>query len=736
MEEMPETSAQMQGLTTSQDGVGRVAKLQPVSHFYIHGGNQVGDFTQVANQSFGPVDENQFRTTATVSFSGSKDIYALCMGTVFLQPQTGDTSKINLVLKPFKQPVNGLNIKYIVYRGLEKSDFITTDGKVAGSETSGSGFVKYIWAQYNKFYNVGNGETAPEFKASFLGYPHTPEELQLQETTHLMDQYFFKIASIDETTSEEDPMTSYDLPIIPRGVHLGKATGSIGIDIVLNDGDYIIENDTLPFQLNLEYARDSFYVIDTATETDAFVKKRLKEVATKFIDVAAFYGLHANGAGKLYVDAVDAPLTTKEEIASRLQNYHTKNNFYLYIQANRQRSYNFYGNYTHSEGNDNTIKIGATEDNLSETTFGTNGWPIHIFNQGQDPATENNTVTFQLTTDTYDGAALFVQIGELASPHEENFVRGINLLQELSNAAAAEIDIRYTKTLQLTIPSIGADAITSFSHCIYEGKILEIKDDIYPDQVFYLKDIDDVFGLINAQSVFSLEGGNLPTVVNEQLQIIDFPNSSSNKDIGAIRSQKVEDKIQTGENMFQGRVTYETLMNTTKRDASPYLKKSTPTSDRAKSGFDSFGVEQRAFYAPKPPYSLRTSLFTDNVSNKITSVVLEVEYAHLITKKILGLTSDENGLLKDIAQNVINPKVYFQNTLYNDDDVYLSIENIRYSIYNLSVVGENIFGELTLFQMPNPIRVYSVDGFVFFTDEYAKSIPQRLESDFFTILKI
>lgn len=742
MEEMPETSEQMQGLTTSQDGVGRVAKLQPVSHFYIDGGNQAGDFTQVANQSFGAVNDDQFRTTATVSFSGNKDIYALCMGTVFLQPQTGDATKINLVLKPFKQPINGLNIKYIVYRGLEKSDFVATDGKVAGSETSGSGFVKYIWAQYNKFY----GDTTPEFMASFLGFPHTSEELQLQEATHLMGQYFFKIASIDETTSEEDPATAYDLPIIPRGMHLGKATGSIGVDIVLNDGDYIIENDTLPFQLDLAYARAPFYVIDTANQADAFMKKRLKEVATKFIDIAAFYGLHANGTGKLYVDEIETPLTTKEEIASRLQNFNTKNNFYLYIQANRQRSYNFYNNYTHSEGNDNTIKIGATEDNLSETIFGTQGWPIHIISQAQDPATENNTVTFQLTTDTYDGAALFVQIGELTSAHEENFVRNTNLLQELSTDPTVEVDTNYTKALQLMTPSIGADTIAGFSQCIYEGKQIIIEKKLTEEENgevinYSLKDKDDLFGLINAKSVFSKSHeSQQSSVIYDRLQIVNFPNTTNANDVSVIKCKKIEDKLQTiDENSFLNRVSYESLIHNVKRNITPHLKKTSDISDINKSETKIYGDKYNNFYKPNLPYTIKTETFTDN-QETINGVIIETTDNSNPTKIILGLSQEENNRLIDLIEinELIQPKIFFRKDDYlnqSEDDYSISPELIKYNKYVIGITGEKTSGidGLKLFFPLERIEVYSIDGYIYISKKYSEYIVEEFLGNLVTL---
>ena len=722
MPDPPVTSEQIDNLTTSQDGTGRVSRLQPKSHFFIKGGNQLGDFTQTPNQSFGVLSTTQFNTTATVSFSGDKDIYSLCMGTVFLQP--GGTGLINLILRPFKQPINGLNIKYIVYRGLKKSDFITSAGKLAGSETSGSGFAKNVWGQFNKFYDVANGGTPPEFNSYFLGFPHTADELTLQEDSQLIDQYFFNIATFTEGEEpDEVPVTAFDLPVIPRGLHLGTASGSVGIDVVLNDGDYYIENDTHPFKLNLAYARASAYVLDTASETDNFKKKLIKETATKFIDIAAFYGLHANGAGKLYVDEIIDPLEDKADIALRLQNFNTKNNFYLYIQANRQRSYNFYNNYDYSDSNANSINIGVAADSLQETAYGTGGWPIHVVNMAQDPATENNTITFQLTTDNYDGAALFMQIGELASPQEENFVRGVNLLQQQPEDDTVVIDTNYTQALQISTPAIGENTIAAFAQCIYEGQKLEVVDSTTPDQIYYLKDIDDVFGLLNAQSLFVVANENqLPTVISEKLQIINFPNAASAKDIGAVKYQRIEDRLQTvDENTYINRVTYESLLNTIKRNTSPYLKNASATTDSVKANIKTYETGQNVFYQPKPPYRLTTELFTDD-NQTITGLILEVTDGSIPTKKILGITKVENDQLKALINgNMTNPKLYFK-----DKGSLNSLDGTQFKIYSLSVIAESNDGNLTIYTPTEEIIVYNANSFVYASDDYSKYIPKEI----------
>ncbi|QTD39016.1 hypothetical protein JL193_07140 [Polaribacter batillariae] len=744
MPETPQTSEQMQQLTSSQNGTNKVAKLQSQSHFFIQGNN----FIQTPEQSFGAISENQFRTTASVSFSEDKEIYALCKGVVFLQPQTGNDTKVNLILKPFKQPINGINIKYIIYRGLNKSDFINTATnpiQIKGKNTPDpSGFITYLWSEFEKFYGVEDGGIAPDFLANFIGFPTSTAELEVQTDSSLIDQYFYKIAEFFENeTAEEKPESAYEFPMVERGLHLGNATDQIGIDIILNNGDYTIEETETnknPFQLNLAYARADFYTLDTSTQPTDFNKKRIKEAATKFLDIAAFYGLQANGAGKLYIDNTTAPLITKETIATRLENFHTKNNFYLYIQSNRQRSYNFYENYIHPE-NTNALKIGATVSNVQETTFGTLGWPIHVLNNSQDVATENNTITFQLITDNYQDAALFTQIGVINSAHENNFVRNINLLQEPLDDPAVIIDTNYTQPITLITPSIAENTIASFAQIIYEGKEFFVESFVPPPEagedpaipeVHALKDIDDVFGLLNAKGLFTTSNNNqLPTVVSEDLQIINFPNTSNSKDIGTIKHKKIEDRLQTvDESTYINRVTYETLLDKIKISNPVISKKNTINIDAVTGMFHN--QQQSENYNPKSPYFF--SFVSLNIFKKeIIGLLLKTNANDTPTKIILGLTKNQSlkleNLVKDNTLN--NAKIFFKNKNIKEDYYHISESGIKYKQYALNVIGEDADGNLKIYEPNEELLVYTLDGYAYASNEYAKYVPQNYESEYY-----
>ncbi|CAM1343798.1 hypothetical protein [Tenacibaculum amylolyticum] len=720
---MPDTtnSNQYKETTTSQDGKNVMPLLQSNSHFFLSD----KDFTQADNQRFGAISESEFRTTSVVSFSGEKNVYAMCQGTVFLQPQEGDNSKVNLILKPFRQPIQGIPIKYIVYRGLNKSDFITSGNTLAGSETSGSGFVQHIWSEFNKFYEDNPNTTKPEFSISLIGFPESAED---QTVTNLIDNYFYKIA-VDEGTTEENPQKAYELPTIPKGIELGTATSTFGIDIVLNTGDYYIENDPNPFKLDLTYARAARYSLDTSTITNEFQQKLLKENATLFMDVAAFYGLHTNGGGKIYVGNSDTPLTTKETIFEMLNGFVSKNKTYIYIQANRQRSYNFYNNYIAAEDNDNTVKIGNTVADAVETIFGTNNWPVHEF-----VSSENGSIALQLTTDNYKNASVYVVTGKLTSNHEENFVRNSNLLEEEVSS--------YTKPIVFQTETIATNSIGSYISIICEAKQMLAQEYVSPDtpdvvpQNFILKDIDDVFGLLDAKIINTkLSSAKLPTIVDEKLQIINFPNTSENNDIGVIKHQKIEDTIPVNENEVLQRVTYETLLHNMKRTGSSYMKTSTPVVDAAKTSLQDYGANHKRFYQPNSPYYLKTQLFTDR-GQTITGLTLKAYEGNMPTKKILGITKEESQKLKDVAAQygLNNCKVFFINDLYNEDEYFISNEKSKYKRYSISIVGETN-GDLTLFKIPEEIKVYSIDSYFFFSENYSK-YSFLLYGDYYSNLEI
>lgn len=708
-------------LPTAPDSKGLNVRpdLMPESFFFLEKGVT---FSQDSAGKFG-ASGTVFRTTSKVSFTGK--VYTICQGQVFLQPCGNDSTKVNAILKPFNQPVKGLAIKYIVYRGLNKSDFFGA-GDVINDGTTVTGFVDLIRKEFKSLYNM-LGVTVPTFTAQYIGYPGATNP---QPGDTLIDDYFLKVSRTQTsggTTTETEPAKAFELPMIPRGTHLGNATGTVGIDIVLNEGDYTVANDPNPFRLNLNFARYADHVLDQAAGTTAFEKKLIRETATQFLDVAAFYGLHTQGKGKIHMSD-NSVLQTVEQIAGQISGFVTAETTYLYIQGSRQRSYNFYGNQN-LEGNTGNIKIGQAANNLSLMQF-EQAWPVKEF-------AAYPSLVVQLTTDNNDAAALYVKQGILHADtaNEDYFIRGKNLLQEAGDG----IDTNFTKPIAFSLNRTSAGkTVASFVQLIYEGKTLKITTetpgpnpgDPVVSTTYDLKDIDDIFGMINVSpKIQGRTAEELTYVIDQNLLLIDFENKAGGKDIATVTTKKVEDLIMKNDTESLKRVTYETLLNNIRQNLGGFFESRSAYQDNSNSGTISYNDKRNNFYTPEKPYYLQPVAYTDNEAKRVTSLSLHLEDGSISSKKILGITFAENSLFIPLInqQQINNPKFYFRNLLEDSNASYTSQEQREYKKYSLSVIGEDQAGKLITVEPTQQVYVYTFDNVTFTSDEYAKWMPSSYD---------
>lgn len=707
---------------SDNDGLNIRPGFFPESFFFLEANKS---FAQSSAEKFGITGSpgnSLFRTTSKISGYTGK-IFTICQGQILLQPNV-DNSKINLILKPFNQPIKGLAIKYFIYRGLSKNDFFDSNEIINTANTgSSSEFVNYIRKEFKELYETLN-IPEPSFTAQYLGYPSTiPGEEQNPED--LIDDYFFKISQAvnDNGNVTEPAKKAYELPMIPRGVHLGNISGQIGIDVVLNEGDYSIENDPNPFRLNLAYARLAEHILDPNSGGTAFKNKLIKESSTQFIDIAAFYGLHTHGKGKLHVseNGQNSVLQTNDDIYNMIRNFYTAKTTYLYIQGSRQRSYNFYGNYN-LENSSNNIKIGTTVNNLSEEEFEAD-WPLRELSN-------NPSLVIQLTTDNNDAAALYVKQGILntTTSNEDYFVRGTNLLQTVDENNT--VDINFTKPLTFDFTkTTGNNSISSFIQIIYEGKALKIINVIPPldpPETLYLKDIDDVFGLINVTPHIQPKNSTeLRYVTDQNLLLINFENATKGKDIATVTTKRVEDLILKDDGTSLKRITYETLLNNIRQSVGSFFESRTAYQDNSNNGTVTYDNKRNNFYQPEKPYYLNTETFTDIDGYTITGLSLHTIDDGLPSKKVLGIIDTENTVFSNIInQNALNnPKFYFKDILQDDSTDYISSEGFKYKRYNLCIMGESQEGELTIICPTDKMSVSTMDNLVYVSDEYAKYTP-------------
>ncbi len=363
-------------------------QYSPTSHFYVDNQNladaAVSDY---ATDAFGPVVDSQgtstqYRTTSKVRALTNTKVFAICNGRILIQPMEGDDTKVNLILKP-DASYAPLKIKYFIYRGVNKVDLIS-DSNLQPKNTADQNqpiFLQKLWDQFLKFNsNVGEGGIAntspPNFPAELIGY--NPVN---QPSSALIDTYFYNAA-------EEDAANSFQLPACKEGDHIGNFNGSLGLDIVLDYGDYKLENQQELFRLDLTYARKSEYVFDTGqiTSTAQIAVKRYKEYIHQFMDAAAFWGSHVE-CGKIKLPSNSTGIKSNEDIFTTiLLKYQTRNKIYVYIQAERGRSYNYYDSSRKVEG---FINGGQLNEN--------NGWPILIEETTLTTQPSDNTSTVPIT---------------------------------------------------------------------------------------------------------------------------------------------------------------------------------------------------------------------------------------------------------------------------------------------------------------------------------------------------
>lgn len=696
-------NTQMQNNTTASEGSGYKSLLTAESCFVLHTNNSI-EVTEL--NSFGADNNNHFKTTTKFTFDGTLNVYSLCAAQVLVQPHIGNNELVNLILKPVNQPVSDIPIKYVIYRGINKNTIINEDDEISGNENSGSAFVKSIWKQFNQFFTNDAGViTAPPFLAKFIGYSNDPS---LQPTTKRLDEMFFKLSDtvIVDDAPEEPADTAYELPIASMGMHLGDATTSLGVDIILDDGAYQIANDPTPFTFDLAFARDASNTLIINSSVTAYEQKLLKETSTKFIDYVAFVGLHTNGLGKLHLGGQTLPLTEALSIYNVLNNCHTKDTKYLYIQSNRQRYYNFYDNYVYSTTDSNNIKIGDTETTLTNKIFDEH-WPVITL--------ENiNTIKLQLLTDNHLEASLYVAIGSLNTPHRNHFVKGEHLKQAAASEPEVVVDEKYTTIIELQAPNTYA----GIWQLIYKGQKLYAPEASDPDKVYEIKDIDDLFGLLDAEPLLKPNKPNeYASVVENKLQLSHNFIDANTTNVSVIRLIKIADAIAINEEEMLERMTFETLLSDSTSTANTLASK-----DNVIDSILTFDLKQNNFYEPRSPYDFVLNKFTFE-NRTIQSIVFPSAKGNL--KKLLGISKDEFLILKNYIENeqINEPKLLFNPTTASDL-IYNSPENISYNVYLLAISGFKNNESLKIYPFEN-IKVFTLDNNCYFSDSYSKYLIKR-----------
>jgi hypothetical protein len=695
------------------------------SHFFI----ESGSFTQKNEQSFGPVSKTKFRLTSKFTLTGPKKAFAICKGVILLQPQTGaEKDKVNLILRPYTQPFPGLNIKYFVYRGLQRSDFFTSDSapKIIKKTGSTSDFINKINEDFEAFYNDKDKPIElPDFTANYIGYSDKIDDLKTP-----LSSYFFKESQF-VGGKEND---TFELPMIDMGKSLGSfAKGECGIDVVLNYGDYKHDFDNGEFTFDLEYACAA--EAEILLTDNPFQQKLQREQSTQFIDIAAFYGLYVPEG---IVSTIAAGTKTDKKgidiYNTVINNFATKNNWYIYIQGDRTRSYDFYGDYKIiKETGINNLKTGLLEDSkikivaMTEAQYGTEGWPLIINTQKQATAVTTNNLYLQLVTDNNNNTAFYGHIAKVANAQKDSFINADGLRLPPDTDGNYE---RLTSTIQLTTPAIAGENIATLSLLLYQGIINEYDDEPILDtngETIMLKGqanfFDDVFGLINAKPLLKLNGSNeFSKITDEKLHLINAFYDKKQQGISIVQTLTINDTIETGLEAppVVNRVTYLTENVDVMNNAVSATGSMTPATKTNHSA--SGAVTKSKTYELPEPYYYSRKLFTDSTQT-ITGLELKTLDGSTPGKIILGITQTENESIKALTEGLTNPRLFLID-LFEDDNELVSPENIKYQKYKVAIVAEDTQGNKKLSKPVPEVFVYSLDRNYHFSKGYSEYMPE------------
>ena len=374
------------------------ADLAPKSHFFT----RHDLITQVAAKAYGPVsgnEANQYRVTTLLNAASEPQAYAVVDGIVMVQRDPGNNLVVNLILKPFKQAMLGFTpVRYFIYRGIKLDNILrgtnATDEKLVRNQAGASAWIDSLW----NLHTAQNG--AVPFESKALGYDPVN-----QNGADLLDSFFYR----------SDP--DFQLPFVSRGAHLGNFLHSnggnsydFGFEVVLEEGE---------FQLDLDYVRKTAHLVDVSglpsgTAAEKFDLRLKREEILRYIDPAAFFGMHNSDKGWLMVDdgaGNKTKLTGGDIFHHVTQKFQTKNALYIDVRNENGLSYNFYGKYDDGTASHFALGVGATAV-VADQKYETHSWPILIQNRPSAAiANDYNEVHLRFRKDYNKKPILYLEHG-------------------------------------------------------------------------------------------------------------------------------------------------------------------------------------------------------------------------------------------------------------------------------------------------------------------------------------
>jgi hypothetical protein len=329
---------------------------------------------------FGPIDTGKFRTTSVFSLESgvsSAKVFSAFKGYIYIVDQifsdgTINPFNINLVLIPVVQNLVDLKpaVKYIIYRGLKRSDFMSLNS------SSPSGYDLLSKEQVDQ-----NGIEL--MKKVYDGSVQNPD----------LSLFSFEMYNSSKANEAIFNLIKDSRFVVNKGVEIGTFDDLLGIDVVLDE--------PLKFIPTLNYASiiDKYDIkvdghpqfnsnSDPGEEHPEILLNR--EQIHSFIDPAAYLNLYR----ELGVDYYDGS-GKKKTVTYRndelheiiISKFNTQERIYIDIRNNNDFSLNFYKDNKNSNYNNeqylNNLYLKLNEEDLTSYSYYTSNWPILILDNKQ-----------------------------------------------------------------------------------------------------------------------------------------------------------------------------------------------------------------------------------------------------------------------------------------------------------------------------------------------------------------
>jgi hypothetical protein len=338
------------------------------------------EFGQGPERAYGPVagkESEQYRVTSTFRLRQEAMAYAVCRGTVLVQPQWDpvlegpSATRVNLVLRPVVAPNNGFTpAHYFIYRGLLRDDFFGSAPHLLPNGDGLSDYMKQVWKDFESNQQSGNTEEDEP----------SPRQLgaHFDESDALLDEVFLG----DE--SDSGSSAGGQLAAVDAGMSLGRfdSKGEIGFEIVLRD------RFDPP---SLEMVRKPEHRISPRTFDPSAVpgmepigRQREREAILNFVDPTAYFMICSRGGVSYRRNAQDelGVAGSFEAVHGLLAASHTRNTVYIDIRNENGYSLNYYrdlqGDEAHPDyGSHLRLALTGRVPDLEPVNYYHSFWPIH-----------------------------------------------------------------------------------------------------------------------------------------------------------------------------------------------------------------------------------------------------------------------------------------------------------------------------------------------------------------------